>query len=156
MDSYTRSTTSNSTCFTQYPLQMLDRERQVDVTYTDVQKALDQVNHYVLLQKLSDIGFSPSLCKLMSSYLINGQKYVEYLSCTSTMFTPTSGVPQRSNLGPILFLVFINDIAEILHCQKLLFADDMKILFKIGSFDEYLLLQEDLVHINSEPFTSEY
>ncbi|GJQ77017.1 hypothetical protein Trydic_g15212 [Trypoxylus dichotomus] len=85
----------------------------------------------------------------MPSYLINRQQYVVNLSCISTMFTPTSNVPQGFNMDPILFLLFIKDIAGTLRCQKLPCADDMKIFYKIDSLDDCLLLQEDLIHIES-------
>ncbi|GJQ87902.1 hypothetical protein Trydic_g1169 [Trypoxylus dichotomus] len=65
------------------------------------------------------------------------------------MFIPTSGAPQGSNLSPIFLLVFINDITETLHCQKLLVVDDMKMFYKIDSLDDCLPPQQYLFHIDS-------
>lgn len=65
-----RSTTANLICITQFISDILDRQRQVDIIYTDLQKAFDRLDLYILLSKLNKIGFSDSLLRLMSSYLI--------------------------------------------------------------------------------------
>lgn len=142
-----RSTITNLSCFTQYTSEVLDRQGQVDVIYTDFQKAFDQIDHAVLLHKLQYYGFSPALVDLFCSYLTDRQQYVEYRDTRSNIFCPTSGVPQGSNLGPLLFLLFINDIVKPIRCEVLLFADDMKIFTKIESLEDCLLLQSDLSYI---------
>lgn len=136
-----RSTTTNLACFTQYVSQSIDKRGQVDVIYTDFQKAFDQIDHYVLIEKLSRIGFSSKLILLMRSYLFGRNQHVEYLNIKSRQFSPTSGVPQGSNLGPLLFLIFINDLTETISCEKLLFADDMKIFYTINSINDCISLQ---------------
>jgi hypothetical protein len=71
--------------------------------------------------------------------------YVKVDNCTSEPFIATSGVPQGSHLGPILFNLFINDIVQVFEGVKtLLFADDLKIFHDINSIDDCILLQENL------------
>jgi ribonuclease P/MRP protein subunit RPP40 len=57
--------------------------------------------------------------------------YVEYMGFSSFRFTVNSGIPQGSNLGPLLFLLFINDINEIFTVDSLLYADDLKLFSRI-------------------------
>ena len=128
----------------QFLSKCLDKNSQVDVIYTDFSKAFDCIDHYVLIQKLSNFGYSHSLIKLFESYLINRTQFVEYQNVRSRLTTPTSGVPQGSNLGPLLFLLFINDLPSVLSCHKLLFADDVKVYNEIASIDDCRSLQESI------------
>lgn len=111
-----RSTTTN-----------LDNQRQVDVIYTDFQKAFDQIDHFVLLHRLNSLGYSEPLCNIFESYLLNRKQFVRFNGFESTTFTPTSGVPQDLNLLPLLFNIFIHDRCKLIKSEKLLCADDLKI-----------------------------
>ena len=93
------------------------------------------------MEKLNHFGFSQSLIKLFCSYLRQRQFCVKYRNFTSKPFVPTSGVPQGSNLGPLLFLLFINDLADNITCQKLMFADDFKLFTKINGIQDCVVLQ---------------
>ncbi|XP_063915696.1 uncharacterized protein LOC135131778 [Zophobas morio] len=107
-----RSTVTNLACFSQYVSQLIDN-------------------------KLRQFGFSESLLKLFKSYLIGRVQLVRYRNFYSEIYSPTSGVPQGSNLGPLLFLLFINDIVEHISSEKLLFADDLKLFFEINTIDDF-------------------
>lgn len=108
---------------------------QIDVIFTDFQKAFDQINHNILLAKLRLFSFSDSLVSLLKSYLEDRRFMVRYQNFTSRPFSPTSGVPQGSNLGPLLFLLFINDLSDVVSCEKLQFADDFELYSTINSID---------------------
>lgn len=139
-----RSTISNLACITQFIAENLESAGQVDVIYTDLQKAFDKIDHFILLNKLNAMGFSDFLLELMKSYLIGRVQYVEYGGFTSREFVAGSGVPQGSNLGPLLFLIFINDISTKLNCYHLLFADDLKLYRQIKAKEDCVALQESL------------
>lgn len=139
-----RSTITNLSCFSQYISEHLDKQGQVDVVYTDLSKAFDRIDHNILLKKLHNIGVSDSNLVLIRSYLQDRPHYVMYNGYKSDQYTPTSGVPQGSNLGPLFFLIFINDLSYQLKCQVLMFADDVKIFSSITTQHDACELQADL------------
>lgn len=144
-----RSTFTNLALFSQYTAEALDSKSQVDVVYTDFSKAFDRLDHATLIKKLILFGFSESLVNLLISYLRNRQQFVCYSGHQSRTFFASSGVPQGSNLGPLLFSIFINDLPSILTSENLLFADDLKIYRKINAVTDCVLLQNDLVRLES-------
>jgi retron-type reverse transcriptase len=119
-----------STNTTQFVAEVLDKNVQVDCIYTDFSKALDKINHNVLLNKLDAYGFSQKLLTLFQSYLTGRTQAVVYNGYTSHSYSQTSGVPQVSVLGPFLFLMYINDLSYHINCNFLLFADDCQSLQK--------------------------
>lgn len=130
--------------FTQSVAESLDSRGQGNVIYTDFQKAFDQLDHYVLLPKLDSFVVSDLLLALFKSYLTDRFQVVQYGGYTSRSFIPTSGVPQGSNLEPLLFLIFINDLPMVIDTPKLLFADDLKIYSEIRSVLDAEVLQRQL------------
>lgn len=145
-----RSTTTNLTIFCNHVLNGLEKGLQYDVIYTDFSKAFDRVNHEVLLTKLKKVGFHSNLLKWINSYLRERVQYVRINNSLSSPIYATSGVPQGSHLGPLLFLIFINDIPDIFsYSLCLMFADDIKIFRCINSTQDCLWLQEDLNRLSA-------
>lgn len=142
-----RSTVTNLSLITQYIAEHLDMRGQVDVIYTDFSSAFDTVDHGILLKKLSCFGFTHSFITLMASYLTRRTNYVFYNGFSSDDFFSISGVPQGSNLGPLLFILFINDLLTDLSCPALAYADDLKIYSSISTHNDVALLQKDLDYI---------
>lgn len=139
-----RSTLTNLLDFSEYVYASCDLNYGVDVIYTDFQKAFDKVNHDILIKKLRRSGVDELMLKWISSYLKNRTQYVIINDMKSHTISPSSGVPQGSILGPLLFILFINDIVEGLECPVLLFADDLKIFLSIKSISDCQRLQNDL------------
>ena len=96
--------------------------------FLDFSKAFDTVNHAILLQKLEQYGIRGLPLKWFDSYLSNRKQYVSIQNSKSSEQTIICGVPQGSLFGPLLFLIYINDISN--SSEKLsfrLFADDTNI-----------------------------
>lgn len=141
----TLSPSTNLMNLTNYINKSFEKLVHVDVIYTDFEKAFDKVDHDILLKKLNNMGFSQDLLTYMASYLSNRRQYVSYGHHLSLNFKTNSGIPQGSNLGPLLFLLFINDIGQTIEYSKyLLFADDIKLFRAIDSLIDSILLQNDI------------
>jgi len=128
---------------------LLDSGSSVDVIYTDFQKAFDTVPHRRLLIKLSNYGIETMTLNWITSFLSNRKQRVVIKGEGSVWRDVISGVPQGSVLGPILFLIYINDIVDDLKCNAYLFADDMKIYNKVNSINDLDKLQKDIFTITT-------
>ena len=97
--------------------------------FVDLQKAFDTVDHQILLAKLSHYGIRGVSNDWFKSYLSNRNQYVSINGFDSGLTTINCGVPQRSVLGPLLFLLYINDLNQaIKFCKVHHFADDTNLL----------------------------
>lgn len=140
-----RSTTTNLAMFTEFSISALERGGQVDVVYTDFSKAFDKVSHAILFKKLHCFGFHSSFLKWLKSYLSGRVCKVAIEGYESRPYIQTSGVPQGSVLGPLLFNLFINDISSCFIKSKfLLYADDLKIFVETESLRNVFDLQIEL------------
>ncbi len=81
---------------------------------------------------------------LFRSYLIGRSQYVKFNGSVSNSFSPCSGIPQGSILGPLFFVIFINDILDNLQCQALLFADVLKLFTTILNIRDCVILRKDV------------
>ena len=100
----------------------------VQGAFLDISAAFDKVWHKGLLSKLGQIGISGTFIDLFTSHLINRKQCVNIEGVKSTLADVKAGVPQGSRLGPLIFIIFINDIVENLESEILVFADDTTLL----------------------------
>ena len=96
----------------------------------DLQKSFDTINHEILIKKMECIGFSEETLSWFKSYLSHREFKVSINKSLSNSGKITCGVPQGSILGPLLFLLYINDIPQAVECEILLYADDTCLLFQ--------------------------
>ena len=124
---------------------VLDTGGQIDTVYLDMSKAFDIVNHKSLLLKLQSIGIGGSLLQWFQSYLAHREQRVTVHAFTSTNLPVTSGVPQGSILGPVLFSLYANDLPDAVTSSHVaMFADDTKLFKEIHTTQDCKLLQNDL------------
>ena len=97
--------------------------------FLDLRKAFDTVDHHLLLMKLQKYGIRGVGLSWLSSYLENRSQYVQINQVKSQLLKVESGIPQGSVLGPLLFILCINNICEVSRTLKtILFADDTNVL----------------------------
>ena len=126
--------------------QQLDSRIDICAVFFDLRKAFDSVPHWLLLNKLSRLGVDPYLLQWIASYLCERTQSVCIDGSSSEPLSVVSGVPQGSVLGPLLFLIYIDDISQIIFSNGslLLYADDIVLYRPIYCQEDYNSLRNDV------------
>ena len=117
--------------------QDLDRKKNPLCIFIDLSKAFDTLDHSILLAKLQHYGLNNCAINWFSSYLSNRQQFVEIDGHSSNLNNINTGVPQGSTLGPLLFIIYMNDINEVSSIfEAILFADDTSLTSTLSLFSD--------------------
>ncbi len=128
---------------------VLNEGGAIDAIYLDFQKAFDTVPHQRLLIKLKVYGVTGQVHKWIESFLMGRKQRVNVRGSFSAWSKVTSGIPQGSVLGPLLFILYINDLPDTVESLAHIFADDTKLHRHIKSESDCWILQEDLDHLQA-------
>ena len=140
-----RSTLTNLIEYYESILLLLEEHQAVDSIYLDYSKAFDKCDHNVILDKLHSLGIRGKINTWIEGFLKKRQQQVVIRGFKSTAIWCTSGVPQGSVLGPLLFLILMYDITkDIRHSILSSFADDTKVWKGVDGNKARILLQDDL------------
>jgi hypothetical protein len=121
----------------------------VDALYLDYWKAFDTPPHDLMIHKLSSYGISNMLLNWINSFLSSRTQRVVLGSAVSEWSSVTSGVPQGSVLGPLLFVIYINDIIDTVKNPIKMYADDSKVLSINYNSNSPQMLQNDIDSISA-------
>ena len=113
----------------------LEKREHTVAIFCDLRKAFDCVNHSILLKKLKKLGVNNIELLWFKNYLSNRQQFVFLNGVSSSFCTINCGVPQGSILGPLLFIIYINDLPNCSNFLTLLFADDTTLLLSHSNIE---------------------
>lgn len=139
------STVTNLMEYVSGILNHMESGKQVDSIYLDFAKAFDSINHHTLVTKLSLYGLDDGTCSWFSSYLSERTQRVRVRNAFSQPYDNASGVPQGSHLGPVLFIIYMEDLLQSLTsigCSA--YADDIKIFKAVQNDEDRAQLQDML------------
>lgn len=144
-----RSVTTNLMTQSIMANEAFEKRAELDTFLGDYESAFDRVIHRLLISKLPTFSIGPRTAKWIYAFLIEMKYYVQIGNSKSRVYESTSGIIPGSVLGPTLFLVFINDVVDVVkHSVVLLFADDLKLLKIIMDWLDVEKLQSDIDRLN--------
>lgn len=127
----------------------MDRRSCADCVFLDFAKAFDKVSHNLLLLKLSKLNLDANLLSWLELFLLNRSQYVVANNHESSPSPVFSGIPQGSVLGPLLFLIYVNDLPLCVSSNIHLFAEDCFFFREIIDDNDVKLLQTDINAVTS-------
>ena len=140
-------------------LNAIDKKKLTAVVLLDLSKAFDSIDHQILLAKLQDIGASRPAIKWLGSYLTSRYQFVRINTTLSTKLPVSSGVPQGSILGPLLFNIYVNDLPSVPeNCTSQCYVDDTKLLMSFQLRDQHETIEKmnkDLLSIRNWCFDNQ-
>lgn len=139
-----RSTTTQLLNYLDFCCDAISNKDVVDCIYFDFAKAFDTVPHRRLLWKLESYGIKGKTLDWIKAFLMERQQLVKVNGVESYIGRVTSGIPQGSVLGPLLFVIYINDLPDEVISEIAMFADDTKIFRKVDSINDSFLIQHDI------------
>ena len=125
-------------------MEAIEQGDSVDAIYLDFAKAFDTVPHQSLLVKLAGYGIGGKVLQWIAAFLEGRRQRVLVNGSKSSRSPVTSGIPQRSVLGPMLFVCYINDMPDVVDSPIYMFADDTKIFRQMTAQSDQVTLQKDL------------
>lgn len=143
-----RSCLTNLLEFMEYVTGYVDQGEPMDIIFLDLKKAFDKVPHSRLMIKISALGINGKIYDWIKAWLRDRKQRVVVNGEESEWVDVSSGVPQGSVLGPLLFLIYINDVDEYIRSKIFKFADDAKIVGGVRTLEGVNVIKNDLIALS--------